>query len=101
MSAPAAHSDDAVRAAIAIARRLRGRQTQKQLADALTQETGEQWSRVMVTKLESGDKELTVDTLMAIARIHDLPCSFYLEPMPGAAREAKGLLLGSSVLVAA
>lgn len=91
-----AHDDYSVRAAIAIARRLRGRQTQKQLADALTVEMGEPWSRVMVTKLESGDKELTVEILMAIARIHDLPCSFYLDPMPGSVSQAKGVWLTSA-----
>lgn len=66
------------RVAIAMGRKYR-RQTQQDLADALTKETGESWSRVMVGKLETGDKALTVDTLEAIKLIQDLPWDFYLE----------------------
>ena len=54
-------------------------QTQQDLADALTRETGEHWSRGMVAQLEGKRKALTVDTLMAIAAIQQLPYSFYLE----------------------
>ncbi|MBA3361857.1 MAG: hypothetical protein H0T94_10410 [Acidimicrobiia bacterium] len=75
------------RTAIAMGRRYR-RQTQQQLADALTESTGERWSRVMIGKLESGGKVLEVETLMAIATIQNLPYSFYLES-PG--NYAKGV----------
>lgn len=87
------------RDAIAVARRMR-RQSQKGLAAALSLETGEEWTRVMVGNLEAGRKILDVDTLMAISKIHDLPCSFYLEPFPGSNR-GTGLYLGSPVLTAA
>ena len=78
------------RASIAMGRRYR-RQTQLDLANELTRETGESWSRVMVGKLETGTKELTVPTLMAIAKIQDLPWRFYLE----GPNEAKGDYLSS------
>ena len=55
----------------------------------------------MVTKLESGDKELTVEILMAIARIHDLPYSFYLDAMPGSANHAKGVYTISALSMSA
>lgn len=55
------------------------RQTQSELADALTEATGEKWTRVMVGKLETGGKVLDVETLQAIAEIQRLPYSFYLE----------------------
>ncbi len=66
------------RLSIAMGRKYRG-QTQQDLADALTKVTGSRWSRVMVGYLESGDKRLTVDTLLVIAKIHQLPYSFYME----------------------
>lgn len=72
------HRQGDPRAAIAMGRRYR-RQTQEELAEKLTKATGERWSRVMVGKLESGGKVLEVETLMAIARVQDLPYSFYLE----------------------
>lgn len=87
------------RDAIAVARRMR-RQSQDGLARALSLETGEEWTRVMVGNLEAGRKILDVDTLMAIAKIHDLPCSFYLEPFPAITR-AKGVLLSSPLSMAA
>lgn len=86
------------RAAIAMGRRYR-RQTQKELAEKLTEVTGEPWSRVMVGKLESGGKVLEVETLLAIAEIQDLPHSFYLEG-PESTR-AKGVLLSSNFAIAA
>ncbi len=55
------------------------RQTQQELADALTRVTGEPWSRVMVGHVETGKKALTVDTLMAVAEIHNLSYAFYME----------------------
>lgn len=76
------------------------RQSQSGLARALSEETGEEWTRVMVGNLEAGRKILDVDTLMAIAKIHDLPCSFYLEPFPGSTR-AVGVLLTSAMSMAA
>lgn len=94
---PAQHDP---RDAIAVARRMR-RQTQEGLATALSGETGEEWTRVMVGNLEAGRKILDVDTLMAISKIHDLPCSFYLEPFPGTMNGATGLYLGWPVPVAA
>ena len=66
------------RLSIAMGRKYRG-QTQQQLADALSDATGDHWSRVMVGYLETRKKELSVDTLMVIAEIHRLPYSFYLE----------------------
>lgn len=77
------------RDAIAVARRMR-RQSQEGLARALSIETGEEWTRVMVGNLEAGRKILDVDTLMAIAKIQGLPCSFYLEPFPGTIRTIPG-----------
>lgn len=70
-------------------RRMR-RQSQTDLAKALTVETGEEWTRFMVGNLEADRKTLDVETLMAIARIQNLPCSFYLEPLPGST-SLKGL----------
>lgn len=55
-------------------------------------ETGDEWTRVMVGNLEAGRKILDVDTLMAIAKIHGLPCSFYLEPFPGTIGTIPGYL---------
>ena len=66
------------RLSIAMGRKYR-RQSQQGLADALSDATGEHWSRGMVAHLESGHKRLTVDTLMVISAIHELPYSFYLE----------------------
>ena len=66
------------RLSIAMGRRYR-RQSQEGLADALTEATGDRWSRGMVANLESGQKRLTVDALMVIAEIHQLPYSFYME----------------------
>lgn len=86
------------RTAIAMGRRYR-HQTQQELADELTAATGEKWSRVMVGKLESGGKMLEVETLMAIASIHNLPYGFYLEGPEG--NKAKGLYLSSMVPAAA
>jgi len=63
--------------AVAAARKLRG-QTQEELAELLTEATDEHWSRVMVARLERGDKRLDVDALLAIANLHDLPVEFYL-----------------------
>ena len=84
---------------ISTAREMR-RQSQRRLADALTAETGERWTRGMVANLEIRRKILDVNTLMAISKIHNLPCSFYLEPLPGTI-EATGLYLSSPVPVAA
>lgn len=86
------------RAAIAMGRRYR-RQTQQELADQLTKMTGEKWSRVMIGKLESGGKVLEVETLMAIAAIHNLPYSFYLEGPES--NSAKGVSLTSAMSMAA
>jgi transcriptional regulator with XRE-family HTH domain len=69
------------------------RQTQQELADAITEATGSRWSRVMVGYLETGKKELNVDTLMVIADIHRLPYSFYLESPDGS--EARGVYVNS------
>ncbi len=66
------------RVSIATGRRYRG-QTQEMLAEALSQATGEHWSRGMVANLETLKKELTVGTLMVIAGIQQFPYSFYLE----------------------
>ena len=66
------------RRSIAMGRKYR-RQTQQELADAITEVTGDRWSRVMVGYLETGKKELSVDTLLVIADIHQLPYSFYME----------------------
>lgn len=66
------------RRAVAAGRALRN-QTQEELAKALTRATDTTWSRRMVAALEGGGKQLSVDVLMAIARIQDLPTSFYLE----------------------
>lgn len=77
------------RTAIAMGRRLR-RQSQARLANALTTEMGDEWTRHMVGNLEAGRKMLDVDTLMAIARVQRLPVSFYFEPFdrdtPGSLR---------------
>lgn len=81
-----------------MARRLR-RQNQTELAEALTRETGEEWTRVMVGNLEAGRKVLDVETLMAISRVQDLPWSFYLEEFPGS-NSAKGVLLSSPLSMA-
>ncbi len=63
---------------ISLGRRLRDKQTQEQLAEALTTDTGRAWTRGMVAALENGKKHFTVDTLVAVARIQDLPVEFYL-----------------------
>jgi transcriptional regulator with XRE-family HTH domain len=77
--------------AVAAGRRYTG-QTQAGLARALEAETGQHWSRVMVARLERGDKVLDVETLMAVAKIQQLPVGFYLygpsatvpnSPIPG------------------
>jgi len=81
MSSRAAQEHDP-RTAIAMGRRYR-KQTQQQLADALSDSTGDHWSRVMIGHLESGKKALTVETLMEIAEIQGLPYSFYLEGIAG------------------
>lgn len=81
------------RTAIAMARRLR-RQSQTGLAIALKRESGEPWTRQMVGNLESGRKVLDVDTLALIARIQDLPISFYFEAFEN---RAKGVWLSSPV----
>lgn len=86
------------RIAVAMGRKYRG-QSQLDLANALTLETGDDWSRGMVSHLESGRKELSVATLMAISKIQDLPYEFYLE---GPERNSPmGVYLSSPVDVAA
>lgn len=84
------------RVSVKMGRALRG-QTQAQLAQALSEATGEPWSRVMVGKLETGDKVLDVGTLMAIAEIQDLPFDFYLE---GPRSRSKGVYVKSARRVA-
>lgn len=86
------------RAAIAMGRRYR-RQTQTELAAKLSETTGDNWTRVMVAKLESGGKVLEVETLMAIAEIQGLPYSFYLEG-PDSTR-AMGVYASSAMSIAA
>ncbi|GEM_PF-5766317 len=63
--------------AIKAGRALAG-QTQADLARALEEATGEHWTSIMVTKLERGDRKLTVDLLLTIAQIQELPIEFYL-----------------------
>lgn len=79
------------RRAIAAGRALRN-QTQDELARALTRATETDWSRRMVAALETGQKQLNVEVLMAVARIQDLPYSFYLE----SPTRAKGVLVSSA-----
>ena len=80
MTQRAPHS---VQTMVAMGRRYR-RQTQQDLADALTVETGQEWSRGQVGHIESGRRKLTVDELQVIARIQRLPVSWYFdEPTKG------------------
>lgn len=64
---------------IAAARRLAGRQTQAELAARLTEVTGTRWTRDMVANLEAGRRSFDVETLVAIAEIHDRDCAWYLD----------------------
>ena len=75
MTQQAHHS---VQTMVAMGRRYR-RQTQQDLADALTVETGQEWSRGQVGHIESGRRKLTVDELQVIARIQRLPVAWYFD----------------------
>lgn len=52
-------------------------QTRKDLAEALAAETGKLWTAGMVTQLERRQKHLTIEILIAIAKIQRLPLDFY------------------------
>jgi len=83
---------------IAVGRAFRG-QTQSDLAEALTERTGDQWTQTMITKLETGRKQLTVEVLSHVSEIQDLPYEFYLEGPKG--NSAMGGQLSSLLVDAA
>jgi transcriptional regulator with XRE-family HTH domain len=80
---------NAVKAARAI-----NSQTQADLAELLTEETGEPWTRDMVQSLESGRKKFDVDILEALVVVQNLDYSFYLNG-PTELNVAKGGYLQS------
>ena len=51
--------------------------TQEEFAERLTQATGKPWSRGMVNHLESGRRRIEFETVMAIARLTDVPLEFF------------------------
>ncbi len=63
--------------AIAAGRAL-AKQTQAELAEALTAALGRRYTRTMVTKLEQGIRPVRAEELRAIAEIQGLPIEFYL-----------------------
>ena len=76
--------------AVAAARRIRGRMTQPQLAERLTEVTGVRWTRDMVASLENGRKTFDVDVLMAVTEALDVSTSFILFGKEPAGREKMG-----------
>lgn len=79
------------RKAVSAARTLLG-QTQEELASALSDTSGEHWTRGMVAKLEGGRKKFDVDILVAVAKAQGMPIEFYLY---GPSNQATPGLLGS------
>ena len=61
---------------------------QRQLAEALTVETGEEWTQAMVSSLERGKKHFEVTTMAAICRIFGVDAGVFvsgltIRDMPG------------------
>lgn len=63
--------------AIRAARELRGKE-RPEMAELLGESTGERWTPVMVAKLETGRKTITVELLAVIAEALDLPLDFFV-----------------------
>ena len=66
------------RDAVASARRVSGRVSQEELADRLTAETGKEWTRDMIANLENGRRSFSVDDLLAICKVLEVPVTYIL-----------------------
>lgn len=78
---------------IAHARKVAGL-SQEQLANQLANYTGEVWSRIMITKMETGLKRIDVETLCAVAIVQDRAVGWYFQDAPSSLRDTIPGLLG-------
>jgi len=72
---------------IAHARKVDGL-SQERLAARMSNYTGEEWSRVMVAKLETGGKRIDVETLCAVAVVQDRSVGWYFADAPSSLANA-------------
>jgi len=80
-------SDDSPKEAIKLGREFMGK-TQESFAELMSKNERRAWTRVVIARLERGDKRITISDLLAIARVQRLPLRWYLEELP-ASHEAR------------